>query len=127
MDSKGFKGVNDYLDVNQFKVLRQNRSIYKIEVCLLTKNNKKLIVNFHCSLKLLSSPVEALGKALGISKHNEETNSKDFYNVEPRKLISEYSRSYVDYCERDVDIVRLSLTNFFDRYKGHYFSNESCV
>ena len=132
LDSKGFKGVNEYLDVNQFKVLRQNRSIYKIEVCLLTKMNKKLIVNFHCSLKLLSSPVEDLGKALGISKHNEETNSKDFYNVEPRKLISEYSRSYVEYCERDVDIVRLSLINFFNNIEQtcneHWFlSNPNWV
>lgn len=125
LDSNNFKGVNKLEEPNQFTVLRQNRNIYKIDVLLQTDDNKELYVSFHCSLKLLSSPVEALGKAIGVSKHNEDTQDANFYNLEPVKGLNEFPKAFVEYCERDVDIVRRSLIMFFENIdelcKNHWY------
>lgn len=113
----GFKAVNNFTwkdntTENTFCFIRQGRQIYQIKIKLKNTKGNLIEIVFMCSYKLLSSGVEALGKAIGISKHNNKTLDKDFYNQEPQNNIEDYDKDFVDYAKRDVEIVRLSYINF---------------
>lgn len=102
VNHKGFSIVNTAeLQPNQMRVFRQASKIYSI-----TCNYKNNLINFRCSLLLLSSPIKELGKSLGISKF-DETYSETFYDVEPTPF-NEIPKNYLDYIERDVTIQQQS-------------------
>lgn len=107
--------LNEMLDKPKtFSVFRTTGSkIYQIKV----KTQDKLIV-FLCSKMLLSSSVKALGKCVNIDKYQSESQeTEEFYNVEPNNNLEQFikdNQDYVLYCKRDVEIVRLSLLDFFE-------------
>lgn len=109
MVNHGYRAINqdDVLTNNTFQFLRQNRSIY----CIKTKIGHKKIY-FLCSLKILSSGVEQLGKSIGINKYENVDDMHLFYDVEPQDDIKYYPKNYRKYCSSDVEIVRKSMINF---------------
>lgn len=112
--SNGYKCVN-YENVKgkrEFGFLRQLNKIYAIELCLLGKKKNLIKIGFRCSLNILSSSVEELGKSVGISKYAEISNINTFYDVEPQQDISKYSTEYLDYLKRDVKIVKKAMFLF---------------
>lgn len=111
---RGFKIVNGAeIQPNQMRVFRQSGKIYSI-----TLNYKNNLINFRCSLLLLSSPIKELGKSLGISKY-DDTYNDSFYDVEPTPF-NEIPQNYIDYIERDVTIQQQSYNALqellFDMY-----------
>ena len=98
--------------INDFSFFRTGNKIFKIE--LLIKNNfgKKIYINFLCSLLILSSGIEALGKSLGMDKYKGVENVATFYDVEPKTNYLDYSPEYLNYIKNDVEIAEKSLTNF---------------
>lgn len=95
-----------------FSCLRQGGNIYEITLQLWgNKRRNTFKIKFRCSYRILSSGVEALGKDVGISKFTGE-EQEDFYDVEPVDSIDKLPKNYVEYCKRDVEIVRLSLIEF---------------
>lgn len=78
---------------------------------------KNKVFEFRCSKMLLSASVKDLGKSVNISKYvSEAQETEEFYNVEPIEDLLEFeavNRDYCLYCERDVEIVRLSLLSFY--------------
>lgn len=115
--SHEFKAINpeDFKkskDSNVFTFMRQGRQIYKIQIRLNNHRNKPFKLIFMCSYKILSAPVESLGQALGIAKHNEDTLNPEFYNQEPKNNYLDYPVEFIEYAKRDVEIIRQSFINF---------------
>ncbi len=108
------------LKSKHFAVFVNGNKIYEIQMYHKRRVNGKIIatnINIRCSYVMLSSSVKALGKSLGIDKHLEGQNTKEFYIVEPEEdLDSMYAKNpdFVEYCKRDVKIVLDSLKNFVD-------------
>lgn len=98
------------------RVFRQAGKIYSISL-----NYKNNLINFRCSLLLLSSPIKELGKSLGISKFDENYN-ESFYDVEPT-AIENIPKHYIDYIERDVMIQQKSYNALQELLKEHYDIN----
>lgn len=95
-----------------FTVLRQANNIYEIVAQLWSKKSRKCIkLVFRCSYRILSAGVEALGKDVGLSKFTGD-EKEDFYDVEPVEKISDLPKQYIEYCKRDVEIVKRSLLQF---------------
>lgn len=65
-----------------------------------------------CSLLILSSGIEALGKALGMNKYDGVENVATFYDVEPLANYLDYPQAYLNYIKNDVEIAEKSLNNF---------------
>lgn len=100
-----------------FTVFRTTGSkIFNIRVRYLNKN-----FEFCCSKLLLTASVKALGKCVNIDKYvSEAQETEEFYNVEPEYNLEVFelkNRDYCLYCQRDVEIVRLSLIGFFTSLK----------
>lgn len=96
-----------------FTIFRTTGSkIYNIKVKWKEKQ-----FEFRCSKMLLSASVKALGKCVNIDKYaSEAQETEDFYRVEPENSVEEFeekNKDYCLYCERDVEIVRLSLLDFY--------------
>lgn len=109
--AKKYKAVQKRIKTNCFMFNRQGRRIYKIRA-----KTKHFKITFMCSLKILSVAIEQLGKSYNIKKYENEEN-QDFYDVEPQEHVFNYPKTYVDYCIRDVEILRLSLFDFFKNMK----------
>lgn len=110
----GYEYSEDTRKPHTFSIFRTTGSkIYQITV---NYNNTKIM--FLCSKMLLSSSVKALGKCVNIDKYQSESQeTEEFYNVEPNEDLTKFiedNKDYVLYCKRDVEIVRLSLVDFFD-------------
>ena len=115
-----FRAVN-YDEValpNEFGFLRQINKIYAIDLVLNNGRGEPLSIYFRCSLNILSSSVEALGQAVGISKHSEKTQIEAFYDVEPQGAIHLYSQEYLDYLKRDVLIIKKAMAIFDSELSG---------
>lgn len=98
-----------------FSILKNGRQIYEIKVRYYSAyHNDYYVIVFRCSWRILSHPVESLGKSVGIAKYKEGEDVKDFYDVEPREKLEDYPENFREYCKRDVDIVRLCLIAFDD-------------
>lgn len=73
--------------------------------------------HFRCSKLLLSTSVKALGKCVNLDKYvSDSQETEEFYQVEPEATVEEFeekNKDYCLYCERDVEIVRLSLIDFY--------------
>lgn len=113
----GYKFNNTEDRVNKgIQVFRQGGRIYYMKIFLRKKvagKVKDINIYIRCSLQLLSSNIASLGKSLGIEKLDEEQASNaDFYVVEPEDDITKYRPDFVAYCERDTEIMRLSLIKF---------------
>lgn len=120
-----FKCVN-YENVEnnkEFGFLRQLNKIYAIELCINGKNENLVKIGFRCSLNILSSGVEELGKSVGISKYGEISHLETFYDVEPQRDISKYSKEYLDYLKRDVKIVKKAMI-MFDNELGTFLKSK---
>lgn len=98
---------------HEFGFLRQLNKIYGIDVCLNGKNKNLIKISFRCSLNILSSSIEALGKSVGIEKYENIENVDTFYNVEPKQNVNDYPKQYLDYLKRDVQIAK-KATQMFD-------------
>lgn len=117
VNKRNFAIVNTIeLQPNQMRVFRQAGKIYSISL-----NYKNNLINFRCSLLLLSSPIKELGKSLGISKFDENYN-ESFYDVEPT-AIENIPKHYIDYIERDVMIQQKSYNALQELLKEHYDIN----
>lgn len=102
-------------DTPGFIVIRQGSQIYEIKLRYYSKYYQKYYsITFRCSYRILSCGVETLGKSVGIDKYKANENVLDFYDVEPQDSIEKYDKNFVEYCKRDVNIVRLSLLAFND-------------
>lgn len=109
-----FKINNSEEKVNRsIKVFRNGGRIYFLKIFFkkrVGKTVKDINIVIRCSLQLLSSSIAALGKSVGIEKlSDEDKNNKDFYVVEPVEKIEDLPENFVKYCERDCEIMRLSL------------------
>lgn len=115
---------------------RRGKKIYSIELVIKNRDRDYITITFKCSLNLLSCKVQDLGTSLGddgylfnnklLTKYiNEEQEQNiDFYKVEPLfdKSVEEFyklNKEFVDYCIRDVEIVRISMLNFSDTFNQY--------
>lgn len=95
-----------------FTTLRQQNNIYEITLQTWSKTANRVIkLVFRCSYRILSAGVAALGKDVGLAKYTGD-EQEDFYDVEPVSKISDLPKEYVEYCKRDVEIVKRSLLQF---------------
>lgn len=93
--------------------------IYSIEVAFKPRSCKKIRrIIFQCSLMILQSPVELLGKNVNMSKYEkEEKSDANFYCREPEQTLDAFyakNKEYCEYCKRDVKIVIASLKEFYN-------------
>lgn len=109
--SQKYKMQNKLKDHNEgFTALRNGSEIYEIEFQYYQEVYKKYFkIVFRCSFNICRAPVDALGKSVGINKYKNGQKTRDFYDVEPEDDVSKYDPEFVEYCERDVEIVRRSL------------------
>lgn len=91
-------------------IFRSNGQIYQIKAHLWNRNKKLVRFQFRCSLKLLSEGIENLGVSYGIQKH-KDGDGDDFYDEEPRDNYLDYPPRFLEYCENDVKIMKLALTD----------------
>lgn len=117
VNEKGFKINNSKSKLNKsFQIFRNGGRIYYIKIFFRKRiNNKVKDINLfiRCSFMLLNSSIKALGKSLGIAKLTEEQQKdKTFYVVEPVDKLEELDPDFISYCERDTEIMRLSLLAF---------------
>lgn len=114
LDDLGF--VADYTTLKPFtfNVFRSTNS--RIYYFTVNWNNK--IITFKCSKLLLSSSIKQLGKNINLDKYiGNQEEDENFYIVEPEKSLIEFKNKNTDYClycQRDVEIMRISLLSFFD-------------
>lgn len=119
LGNNGYKiAKGKYVMEKEFKIFRTTGSkIYNIRVGFLNATGKLLYVNFKCSKEILSSSVKALGKNIKIDKFKAgQEEDEEFYNVEPMDNLRDFelkNKDYCEYCKRDVEIVRLSLIDFY--------------
>lgn len=118
LGKNGYKMTNGkYVNPKEFKVFRTTGSkIYNIRVGFENEYGRNLYIDFKCSKEILSSSVKALGKNIKIEKYEEGQETEEFYNVEPMDNLEEFekaNKSYCNYCKRDVEIVKLSLIDFY--------------
>lgn len=116
LNTNGYKLINGW-DIengiaNTFTFFRSGNKIFKIELVLKNNQGKTIWINFKCSLLILASGIEALGKALGRDKFKHVENEKTFYDVEPEQDYLKYSQNYLDYIKSDVEIAKESLELF---------------
>lgn len=93
--------------------------IYSIEVAYKPRSCRKIRkIIFQCSLMILQSPVELLGRNVNLSKfEKEEKENPKFYCREPEASLSAFyakNKDYCEYCKRDVRIVIASLKEFYN-------------
>lgn len=120
----GFEKVGDKWELkrNYYYWFRNGKTTYKIELKIRNNQGNAINITFRCSLQMLKSGVEALGNGLKamkeyshLVKYKEGENNNDFYNVEPMDNLEAFKKAYpayVDYCKRDVEIVRVSMLVF---------------
>lgn len=87
--------------------LRSGNKIYQIVWRFKVKSKIKEI-RFNCSLRLLTSSVEMLGKDLGLNKFTGN-EAQNFYDNEPNAPLS---NEFIDYIKSDVKIVKAALIEF---------------
>lgn len=93
-----------------FSALRQGSDIYEIKFHYYQEVFQRYYtIVFRCSYNICRSGVEDLGKSFGIKKYLDTDNPDDMYDVEPQDCLSKYDPAYINYCKRDVDIVRMAL------------------
>lgn len=112
--TKTFKMYNKIPNKTEgFSCIRQGSNIYEIQLQYLAKKPKRAYrkIVFRCSFKILSAGVEALGKSVGLQKF-DGSEDDNFYNVEPQDSVDKYPVNFVEYCKRDVEIVRRALLEF---------------
>lgn len=98
-----------------FTVLRQGSQLYEIQLRYYQQYYQKYYtIIFRCSYRILSAPVETLGKSVGIAKYKKGEDVNSFYDVEPKDRLKDYDPQFLEYCKRDVEIVRLALLAFDD-------------
>lgn len=131
LDSLGLKPYNDTLKrSNNYELFTQGNKVYFCRLNLRRKFDgrvKDYKIIFRCSLRVLNSSVGALGKSLGLNKHNPEDDliindngrMRSFYDREPLNSIQEWESTssgarYVEYCRNDCEIVRRALREFKD-------------
>lgn len=107
-----YEFTNSKMKNKQVCFLRQLNKIYNIKICLVGKKKNKITIDIKCSLNLLSSGVENLGKSVNIEKYQDIKNVKEFYDVEYQTDISKYDKTYIDYLKRDILIVKKSFKIF---------------
>lgn len=71
---------------------------------------KKISIYIRCSYLMLSSSIGALGKGLGIKKH--QSTEKPFYDYEPFQSLKDAPEDFKEYIGRDCKIAQLSMINF---------------
>lgn len=108
----------------KLEIFQQGDKIYYIKAHVDTRiNNKKFKfqVIFRDSLQLLPTSINSLGKAVGIQKYLEgEDADAEFYDWEPedvlltREDLSPKALNYIEYCKRDVEILKRSLRSFYE-------------
>lgn len=114
------------LKSKHFDVFQNGNKIYEI-ICRY-KNGKKnidVMIQFRCSLRLLTTPIKKLaqsyqdviflGKPLVKLLEDEEKQKENFYIREPIADLLAFVRNnsdFVDYCKRDVEIARRALIDF---------------
>lgn len=109
----GYKAVNGdaYGLPNTFTFFRTLSKIYSIQIALPTGYRGEVqLVTFKCTLLLLSSSIQALGKDIGLDKY--DNFKTELYDLEPKENINDYPQEYLDYLKRDVNIARISFNNF---------------
>ena len=107
---------------NYYNWFRNGKIIYKIELKIRNKQGNAIIITFKCSQRMLNSSVRALGDGLSamneykhLVKYKEGEDNEEFYDVEPMDDLEAFKAkypSYVEYCKRDVEIVRVSIHIF---------------
>lgn len=109
---KGYPLYNELeRDKPGFSFLKNGRQIYEIKWRFYFGRDYYTVV-FRCSYRILSAGVEDLGKSVGIKKYNSGEDVSTFYDVEPCDNLNDYPVNFLDYCKRDVEIVRLCLIEF---------------
>lgn len=99
---------------NSFKVFRQGSRIYYIRLYVRYQENNvryKFFIDIKCSYRLLNCSIEALGKSLGILKHQDNEDAS-FYDIEPEDDYHNYPSRFLEYIKNDVTIALMSLKNF---------------
>lgn len=99
---------------NSFKVFRQGSRIYYIRLYVRYQENNvryKFFIDIKCSYRLLNCSIEALGKSLGILKHQSGEDAS-FYDIEPEDDYHNYPPRFLEYIKNDVLIALESLKNF---------------
>ncbi len=112
-----------------YRVFMNGTRIYYIHLFYRLKVDgkvKDINIIIRCSYTLLNCSVEALGKSVGLDKHNDDdyltiTDSngrvREFYDQEPRNELQDWfkderSKRFYEYCLNDCEIVRRALINF---------------
>lgn len=113
----------------RLEIFQQGAKIYYIRAFLDTtkmingrRKRVKMSVIFRDSLVLMPTSIKALGKAVKIEKfQGTEDQEANFYDWEPEDLdlnredgLSERAKAFVNYCKRDVAILRESLKAYFN-------------
>lgn len=107
---------------NYYNWFRNGKIIYKIELKIRNNQGNAIIITFKCSLRMLNASVKSLGDGLSameeyqhLVKYREGEDNEEFYDVEPMDDVEAFKAkypSYVEYCRRDVEIVRVSIHIF---------------
>lgn len=116
------------LESGYFDIFRRGSLIYRIEARFTPKkSNRKdpITILFRCSLRMLTASVSKLGegynhvnflgKPLLKMSEKEKSLGEKFYDIEPNDNLDQFKKEhkdFVEYCKRDVEIVRLSLIEF---------------
>lgn len=110
----GYKAQNqkEISKNKEFSFLRQINKIYSITLLINGKKNNLIKIEFRCSLNILSSSIEALGKAVGINKYDGIDDVNTFYDVEPQECVTDYPTQYIEYLKRDVKIAKKAMSEF---------------
>lgn len=112
----GYDNDIDKMESKTFSIVIQGTNFYKINLCLYDINKKnKFIVEFRCSAKLLSVSVEDLGQTLGLEKYSKKMaleEKEKYYDVEYSDDLKDYDDEFIEYCKRDVMIVKKSILKF---------------
>ena len=97
----------------KIELFQQGDTIYYIRASIDSRVKGKRVkynVIFRDTLSLMPTSIKNLGDSLNIAKYKSNQNTPDFYDVEPGPL----SKEFIEYCERDVEILQKSLFNYYD-------------
>lgn len=112
-----------------YELFMNGNKIYYIRLNLRRKIDgrvKDYKIIFRCSLRILNSNVETLGKSLGLNKHHEDDDkitidvngrNRSFYDKEPLDSLERWEstsdgKRYLEYIKNDCEIVRRALIEF---------------
>lgn len=109
-----------------FTMFKSGNKIYYIKITNKVRINgtpTKYYIIFRCSLLLLTSGINALGKSFKIKKYDGVDTSKisTFYDREPFKTIKDVDIDYLNYCNRDT-LIQLKALKTFDSVLAEMYS-----